>query len=290
MPVSYVVLACLPGWDGGLNQTFTLEVRQAAREEVLEAFRHASDPLFIITGLKVGVEYMLTVTAANSRGSSPPFTITYTASAASADKVVSPHAHTALLTITPFLVLLVGVVAAVSACAGLVVILAKRQRRSKTNAKILYAGPLNDIHDTCDVHTIVCVNRECEKEELMTSPADGVAGSFYINASTILNNSGVGALETDVLLRERMAPLASVDSLGRCSTPSSICTSKTTSSRSSRASSSTVALNPDYLAKDQEYLAKTPEYLIKSPEYITREEVYALPTGPLIHLHKESSV
>lgn len=50
MPASYVVLACVPGWDGGLNQTFTLEVRQAAQEEVLEAFRHASDPTFIISG------------------------------------------------------------------------------------------------------------------------------------------------------------------------------------------------------------------------------------------------
>ncbi|XP_042219761.1 protein turtle homolog A-like [Homarus americanus] len=342
MPATYVVMTCLPGWDGGLNQTFTLEVRQAAKEEVLEAFRHAPDPLFIITGLKVGVEYLLTVTAANSRGSSPPLTITYTASAASADKVVSPHAHNALLSITPFLVLLVGVLVAVSACVGVGVILAKRQRRRKSGAKILYAGPLKDGQENHDVHTIVCVNRECEKEELMkNSVCGGTVGSFYVNPSTLLNNSGVAALETDVLLRERSAPLASVDSLGRCSTPSSICTntSKTTSSRSSRASSSTVALNPDYLAKDPDFLVKTPEYLVakdpdffaknpeyfvvknpdylmtkspeyllakspeylvakspeylvaKSPEYLAREDrFHEVSVGPVVHMHKESSV
>ncbi|KAK8748271.1 hypothetical protein OTU49_016399 [Cherax quadricarinatus] len=288
MPLTYVVLSCLPGWDGGLNQTFTLEVRQAAKEEVLEAFRHASDPIFIITGLKIGVEYLMTVTAANSRGSSPPLTITYTATAASADKVVSPHSHTSLLTITPFLVLLVGVMAAVSACAGVAVILARRERRRKTNAKIVYDGQLADAHDNHDVHTILCVDKEPEKEDLMRhAGGGGVIGSFYVNpSSTVLNNSGIACLETDLLLRERTAPLASVDSLGRCSTPSSVCTSgsKTASStRSSRASSSTVALNPDYLAKD-------PDYLTKNPEFLTREQKHIAPSDPAIHLHKESSV
>lgn len=71
---------------------------------------------------------------------------------------------------------------------------------------------------------------------------------------------GRAPLETDVLLRDKLtpmsgclAPLASTDSLGQCSTPSSVCTasSKTASSRSSRTSSSTVALNPDYLTKEE---------------------------------------
>lgn len=324
MPATYVVLSCLPGWDGGLNQTFTLEVRQAAKEEVLEAFRHASDPLFIITGLKVGVEYLLTVTSANSRGSGPPVTITYTASSASADKVVSPHAHTALLSITPFLVLLVGVMVAVSACVGVGVLLAKRQRRRKSGAKILYAGPLTDASEGRDVHTIVCVNRECEKEELMKNSVGAAnVGSFYVNPSTLLNNSSVSALETDVLLRDRVAPLASVDSLGRCSTPSSISTTAsktTTSSRSSRASSATVALNPDYLPRETDYLARSPEFLVREEEddfeeIVPSSSVAAPPTTttaggggggegsgcysspsppssstPLVHLHKESSV
>ncbi|XP_050727933.1 nephrin-like [Eriocheir sinensis] len=274
MPASYVVLTCSPGWDGGLNQTFTLEVRQAAKEEVLEAFRHASDPLFIITGLKLRTQYSLTVTAANSRGSSPPVTLNYTATAASADKVVSPHAHTSLLSITPLLVLLLGSLVAVSACVAVGVLLVKRGHgRRKSRTKILYAGPLKDELENHDLHTIVCVNRECEKEELMRSSGT-TTGNLYVTPSALLNNSGL-SVESDVPLRERtpMAPLASQDSLGRCSTPSSISTSKTTSSNSSRSShnsSATVALNPDYLARDPEYLIKNPDLLMRNPDFLSR--------------------
>lgn len=262
MPATYVVLSCLPGWDGGLEQTFNLEVRQAAKEELLEEFSHAPEPFFIITGLKVDVPYLMTVTAANSRGTSPPVTISYTASSASAHKVVSSHAHNTLLSITPFVVLLMGVIAAVSTCVGVGVMVAKRNRRRKSGAEILYAGPLKDAHDSHDVHTIVCVNHaDSEKEELMrTLGGSGSPSSFYVNPGTLLNNYGRAPLETDVLLRDKLtpmsgclAPLASTDSLGQCSTPSSVCTasSKTASSRSSRTSSSTVALNPDYLTKEE---------------------------------------
>ncbi|XP_063595202.1 synaptogenesis protein syg-2-like [Penaeus indicus] len=262
MPATYVVLSCLPGWDGGLEQTFNLEVRQAAKEELLEEFSHAPEPFFIITGLKVDVPYLMTVTAANSRGTSPPITISYTAPSASAHKVVSSHAHNTLLSITPFVVLLIGVIAAVSTCVGVGVMVAKRNRRRKSGAEILYAGPLKDVHDSHDVHTIVCVNHaDTEKEELMrTLAGSGSPSSFYVNPGTLLNNYGRAPLETDVLLRDKLtpmggclAPLASTDSLGQCSTPSSVCTasSKTASSRSSRTSSSTVALNPDYLTKDE---------------------------------------
>ncbi|KAG0724476.1 Zinc finger protein 768 [Chionoecetes opilio] len=275
MPSSYAVMTCAPGWDGGLNQTFTLEVRQRAREEMLEAFRHASNPLFIITGLKIGVEYLLTVTAANSRGSSPPVTFNYTATAALADKVVSPHATLSLLTIMPLLVLFLGSLVAVSACVAVGVLLVRRGRgRRKSRAKILYAGPLKDDLENHDLHTIVCVNRECEKEELMRSTGT-TQPNLYVCPSTLLNNSGVSqGGDGD---RTPLAPLASLDSLGRCSTPSSTSTCKTTSSTSSRSSrASTVALNPDYLAKDPEYLMKNPDLLMKNPEYISRYPDYVI--------------
>ena len=106
------------------------------------------------------MEYLLTVTAANSRGSSPPVTLNYTATAASADKVVSPHAHTSLMALMPLLVLLLGSLVAVSACVAVGVLLVRRGRnRRKSRAKILYAGPLKDELENNDLHTIVCVNR-----------------------------------------------------------------------------------------------------------------------------------
>lgn len=122
---------------------------------------------FIITylfccRLKVGVQYVLTVTAANSRGSSPPVTLNYTASAASAHRVVSPNSRNGktILAITPFLMLAVGMLVAVSACVGVGIGIARRLRRKKASgAKILYAGPLKDPHENHDVHTILCANR-----------------------------------------------------------------------------------------------------------------------------------
>ncbi|XP_064113708.1 hemicentin-2-like isoform X1 [Macrobrachium nipponense] len=294
MPASYLVVSCVPGWNGGLNQSFTLEVRQAAHEVVLDEFRHAAEPFFIITGVKLGIEYTLTVTAANSRGSSPPTTISYTARAASADKVVSPHSHNLLLTLAPFLVLLMGVLVAVSACVGVGVIMARKGRQRKNGAQILYAGPLKDTHDAHDAHTLICVNKDCEKEELHQMPEKkGSPGSFYVNPGSLLNNSGgLGAQETDVLLRDRLAPmngmatmvgrapLASTDSLGRYSTHSSICTTSSKTSRSSRASSSTVALNPDYLAREEAAAAAAAAAAVAGDSACT----------PLVALPKESSV
>ncbi|KAK7071659.1 hypothetical protein SK128_020371 [Halocaridina rubra] len=292
MPVSYLVVSCIPGWNGGLNQTFTLEVRQAARELILDEFRHATEPFFVITGVKVGVEYLLTVTAANSRGSSAPITISYTARSASADKVVSPHAHNILLTLAPFLVLLMGVLVAVSACVGVGVIMARRGRRRKNGAQILYAGPIKDGHENHDVHTLICVNKDYEKEDFDQTSENKVSpDAFYANPGSLLNNNGaIGARETDVLLRDSLAPmngfgpmicrapLASTDSLGRYSTHSSTCTTSSKTSRSSRASSSTVALNPDYVAKEEAAAAAAAAAAGETP------------CSPLMLLPKESSV
>ncbi|KAG0720789.1 hypothetical protein GWK47_047727 [Chionoecetes opilio] len=173
MPSSYAVIRARRAGTGGLNQTFTLEVRQRARQEVLEAFRHAPTPLhhhrgvarlvevwarvqrlpafdpshqvptrFILAWLKIGAEYLLTVTAANSRGSSPPVTLNYTATAASADKVVSPHAtlslgHHHAGCWSPSWAPWWGV----SACVAVGVLLVRRWRgRRKSRAKILYGA------------------------------------------------------------------------------------------------------------------------------------------------------
>ena len=46
---------------------------------MLEEFTHAPQPEFIIRGLRLDTPYLLTVTAANARGSATPVTIPYTA-------------------------------------------------------------------------------------------------------------------------------------------------------------------------------------------------------------------
>ncbi|XP_066988819.1 protein turtle homolog B-like isoform X1 [Macrobrachium rosenbergii] len=267
MPPTYLVVKCIPGWDGGLRQTFTLEVRKADTQETLDEFRLAAQPFFVVARVQLDVEYLLTITAANSRGSSPPYTITYTAHSSSADKVISPDAHTVLLTITPFLVLLIGVMVGVIVCVGVGVVMSRRRRKRKSGAEILYAGPLKDNYDSKDVHTLICVSSECEKQDgIQWGGKTGSLGNCYVSPD-ILNNSN-NALETDSLLREKLsalqglAPLASTDSLGRCSTHSSTCTtsSKTPSFKSSsRVSNSNTGIHPEIQRKMEiEETSETP--------------------------------
>ncbi|XP_042886262.1 synaptogenesis protein syg-2-like [Penaeus japonicus] len=173
MPSTYAVLSCLPGWNGGLAQSFALEVRQAAKEEVLEKFRQAPEPVFIITGLKEGVHYLLTVTAANSRGSSSPVTLNYTTpAAATRDKFFSSDGEGAILPLTPYMLLLVVVLVGVVALVGVGVMLVKKARHRRDGADIMYkSGGDAALTNHADGPTIVCVDRDCEKEELMKTPA-----------------------------------------------------------------------------------------------------------------------
>ncbi|XP_069184081.1 neural cell adhesion molecule 1-like [Procambarus clarkii] len=280
MALSSVVVVCEAGRDGGLDQTFTVEVRQAATEAVLEAFRHAPHPRFTINGLKVGVAYLLTVTAANARGSSPPITLTYTATHASVHKVVSPLLHDALFTLAPVLVLVTGVM--VAASVGVALLLTRRLRRKASAGRIVYTRPLKDLPGGPDLHAIITINRECEKDETMKGSADRVTpGTFYVNPATLLNNCGMAAPETDVL-RERMSSLVSVDSSGRCSTSPSVTTACRTSSSPSghcQMTTPTVALSPDHLVKGMGFLAMYPENFPQEA-----------PAASLPHLHMESSV
>lgn len=77
-----VTIECLPGKDGGLNQSFTLEVRPTTNPQARppKALYFSSNPLFEVAGLQPKEEYMLTVTATNARGLSPPYAVTFTTS------------------------------------------------------------------------------------------------------------------------------------------------------------------------------------------------------------------
>lgn len=277
MPISYMVLACVPGWDGGLNQTFTLEVRQTAHEEVLEAFRHASDPTFIISGMKLGVQYLLTVTAANARGSSQPTTINYTATAASTDKVVSPHPNF-LLGLMPILMAMGVLLVMVAACVGMGFLVAKLRRGHTImdTRTMLQASPMRDDLDIRDGHTIVCV-KECEKEEVLRNPST-VACNLYVTPSSLLNNCGkVTAEETDDLLPNRLcAPLASIDSLECSST-----------SISQTSTSTTVTLNPNFLVKEPDILSRNPDYLARKSDYLVRVPHFAARNTRFAHQRQD---
>lgn len=49
-----VVLTCQAGWDGGLNQTFTLEVRDDELKHKLKFVKYSPTPEFTLKGLATG--------------------------------------------------------------------------------------------------------------------------------------------------------------------------------------------------------------------------------------------
>lgn len=67
-----VMVVCKPGWDGGLPQNFSLEVRVKGSEEILAALSGQPIPHFTVTGLAPGTEYLLVILASNSQGVAPP--------------------------------------------------------------------------------------------------------------------------------------------------------------------------------------------------------------------------
>ncbi|KAL7637586.1 UNVERIFIED_CONTAM: hypothetical protein RMT77_012314 [Armadillidium vulgare] len=80
IPGGQVTVQCVSGWNGGLSQSFTLEVRKTEHlhTKVLSALEQSIIPYFKIRDLQTETEYLFTVTASNSRGSSEPVTLLYT--------------------------------------------------------------------------------------------------------------------------------------------------------------------------------------------------------------------
>lgn len=73
------IVSCIPGWNGGMNQTFTLEVlkSRSVYSRPLAMVQESSTPIFNLKELEMDQEYLLILTAVNSQGVSPPFTLTY---------------------------------------------------------------------------------------------------------------------------------------------------------------------------------------------------------------------
>ncbi|XP_076059476.1 nephrin-like [Oratosquilla oratoria] len=266
-----VEVECQPGWDGGLMQSFTLEVRNV-KGHTLAVLKRQPVPQFSVTGLAPGTEYVLSIVASNAHGGGEPTTFAHLTPIDIAERRTSPSASSPgmLLTVTPILAVLTGVVTSLAICAIVLVLVvrAKAKAKAKEPAKMLFAkktpsngceeGGFVDAHIGPDVMNVSTDPKTVEGEKEMQSQVSidylqQDSSSFFINPGTLLSNAP--SEEIDTLLMDNrqprprlmmppsaMGPIASLDTMGRSSgrgTPSS-------ASDSHRGSTSTVALHPDY--------------------------------------------
>lgn len=154
MPSSVALLTCVPGSNGGLNQTFTLEVREQRNlhSRPLASVQSSSIPMFNIRYLKPGEVYILLVTAVNSRGTSTPVTISYKIP----DLIISSLAsnsydgsNTTWISWTVFIAVIFGslIAALICFCGALFFLRFYAPKERKNPAKIVYVGPLRDCEE-----------------------------------------------------------------------------------------------------------------------------------------------
>ena len=150
MPASTAIVSCIPGWDGGLEQTFTLEVRESKNKHsrILAAVQHSPVPHFNLRNLKHREHYLFIITAVNARGTSPPVTVSYITPLRELSPLAS-NAHTgdktSWISWTSIVAVVFGVMLTILACMCAVIGLMKFKSSavptsSKASATIVYAG------------------------------------------------------------------------------------------------------------------------------------------------------
>ncbi|XP_068208506.1 uncharacterized protein [Palaemon carinicauda] len=115
---------CVPGFDGGLAQTFYMEVYDSDTG-TLRRNLSSVEPQFLLTGLKPGIAFIMVTYASNAKGPSNPFKLeTFTLKVA--EKRTGPPTFFA---ITPVMGLLIGIVLAL-VLTGLVMMVMMKMRRT----------------------------------------------------------------------------------------------------------------------------------------------------------------
>ncbi|XP_066971777.1 protein turtle homolog B-like isoform X2 [Macrobrachium rosenbergii] len=115
---------CVPGFDGGLAQTFYMEVYDS-NTGTLRRNLSSVEPQFLLTGLKPGIAFIMVTYASNAKGPSTPFKLeTFTLKVA--EKRTGPPTFFA---ITPVMGLLIGIVLAL-VLTGLVMMVMMKMRRT----------------------------------------------------------------------------------------------------------------------------------------------------------------
>ena len=152
-----VIITCHLGWDGGLPQTFTLEVRESDTEALVSVLQEPK-PEFRFKNLRPGGHFLFTVTAANARGTSPPVTLKYKVPEAIIAGLTNKHSkpESSLVQYLPFLALFIALIVVFTSCVSIIACIAKSRAKDKaTRAKELQS------ESTIEVRKASSLTRPC---------------------------------------------------------------------------------------------------------------------------------
>lgn len=118
-----LVVDCRPGWGGGLEQTYSMEI--TSEQHVLANLSDQKQAQFTITGLEPGHQYNLTVISHNDKGSSVPKTIRLDIPLSLPQKHVRYEQEVTndIVFASPILGILVGVAGALVICLTILVVI-----------------------------------------------------------------------------------------------------------------------------------------------------------------------
>lgn len=66
---------CIPGYDGGLHQSFILELFDNKMQNLLHVITDSTQPVFRLSNLQSGSDYIVKVFAINIKGKSDAFVL-----------------------------------------------------------------------------------------------------------------------------------------------------------------------------------------------------------------------
>ncbi|KAK3849722.1 hypothetical protein Pcinc_043535 [Petrolisthes cinctipes] len=182
---------CHPGYDGGLTQRFIIEAYEAETSRLLLNVSENTTPDFTLRGLEPGASYFLYVYASNNKGISEKrlmqgYTLKDVAEKRTAQVRPPPEE---LVTITPILAVVMGVVGSLVLVAVVAVVVVSLKKRRPPgppkNENLPIQTALVDSRDLDDKNPdLIPPNGSGEPEgKSPTTPEEGGFGSVHICAS-----------------------------------------------------------------------------------------------------------
>ncbi|XP_047738538.1 nephrin-like [Hyalella azteca] len=175
------IFSCEPGWDGGMNQTFTLEVLVSRNvySRSLALVRHSPTPSFDLMGLAPDNDYLLVITATNGKGSSPPLTLTYRSPKASKVPSSTPDVYSSTqklaISWTIFLAMLTGLLLTLLSCLAALLYVVKIKNGQARSSRRASQAPTKPVppptSPTVIIRNEVISNKAIAQHQPLQTPA-----------------------------------------------------------------------------------------------------------------------